>query len=254
MRMVAQGAQIAGYGAGGLLLAFLPPRGALAADALSFVASAALLRLGLTRRPSRTAPGPGGSGSMARDSLAGLRAALAHRATRRVLLFLWLVPACAVAPEALAAPYAAHVGQPTRAAGYLLMGIPVGIVAADVLAARFLSPGWQRRIIVPAALLSFAPLAGFAASPGLGLALVLLVTAGAGSAWNAGMDGLLVSVTPPELRNRALALSSTGLMVTQGAGFAFWGLAGQYAPLPVVIPAAALAGAIIVIAFRPGRS
>src|SRR6202012_4000587 len=50
MRLVAQAAQIAGYGAGGLLLAFLPPRGALAADAVSFGASALLLRVGLAFR------------------------------------------------------------------------------------------------------------------------------------------------------------------------------------------------------------
>jgi hypothetical protein len=252
IRMVAQGAQIAGYGAGGLLLAFAPPRGALAADAVSFVASAVLLRLGITRRSPRIEPGPGGTGLMARDSLTGLWACLADRATRRVLLFGWLVPACAVAPEALAAPYAAHIGQPSRVAGFLLMSIPVGIVVADVLAARLLSVGWQRRVILPAALLSFAPLAGFAASPGLSLALALLVVTGLGSAWIAGMDGLLVSVTPPDLRNRALALSSAGLMFTQGAGFALWGVAGQYVPLPVVIPAAAVAGAIAVVALRPG--
>jgi hypothetical protein len=66
-----------------------------------------------------------------------------------------------------------------------------------------------------------------------------------------GLDGLLVTVTPPELRNRALGLSTTGLMFTQGAGFALWGLAGQYLPLPVVIPAAAVAGMIAVVGLRP---
>src|SRR6201996_1648112 len=169
MRLVAQGAQIAGYGAGGLLLAFLPPRGALAADAVSFAASALLLRVGLAfHRAGGTGPaGPGGArGAMARDSLAGLRAVLAHPATRRIMLFGWLLPVCEVAPEALAAPYASFIGQPARVAGYLLMGIPVGTVVADVLAARLLSTVWQRRIIVPAALLSFAALIGFAAGPG----------------------------------------------------------------------------------------
>jgi predicted MFS family arabinose efflux permease len=257
MRLVSQGAQIAGYGVGGLLLAVLPPRGALAADALSFAASGLLLWLGLAQRPSRTAPGgqasPGQARAVARDSLTGLRSTLAHRATRRVLLFGWLVPACAVAPEALAAPYAAHIGQPSRVAGFLLMGIPVGIVAADIVVARLLSPRWQQRLIVPAALLSFAALAAFAISPGLALALALLVVAGIGSAYMVGLDGLLVAVVPPDLRNRALALSNTGLMFTQGAGFALWGLAGQYAPLPAVIPAAAIAGAVAVIALRPGR-
>lgn len=254
MRLVAQAAQIAGYGAGGLLLAFLPPRGALAADAVSFAASALLLRVGLAfRRAAGTGAAGGSGGAMARDSLAGLRAVLAHPATRRIMVFGWLLPVCEVAPEALAAPYASFIGQPARVAGYLLMGIPVGTVIADVLAARLLSARWQRRIIVPAALLSFAALAGFAAGPGLAVALALLVVAGLGSAWMVGMDGLLVTTAPPALRNRALALNSAGLMFTQGAGFALWGLAGQYVPLPVVIAAAGVAGAVAVVAFRPLR-
>jgi hypothetical protein len=249
MRMVSQGAQIVGYGVGGLLLAIASPRGALAVDAATFAASALLVRLGTSRRPPHAAK----AGSMARDSLAGVRAALAHRPTRRVLLFGWLVPACAVAPEALAAPYAVHIGQPARAAGFLLVGIPVGTVIADILAARVFPARLQYRVIVPAGLLTFVPLAGFAVSPGLGLALGLLVVSGLGSAWMAGMDGLLVATAPPALRNRALALSSAGLMFTQGAGFALWGIAGQYIPLPVVIPLAAAAGAVAVIAFRPPR-
>ena len=249
MRMVSQGAQIVGYGAGGLLLAIASPRGALAVDAATFAASALLVRLGTSRRPPHAAK----AGSMARDSLAGVRAALAHRPTRRVLLFGWLVPACAVAPEALAAPYAVHIGQPARAAGFLLVGIPVGTVIADILAARVFPARLQYRVIVPAGLLTFVPLAGFAVSPGLGLALGLLVVSGLGSAWMAGMDGLLVATAPPALRNRALALSSAGLMFTQGAGFALWGIAGQYIPLPVVIPLAAAAGAVAVIALRPPR-
>jgi MFS family permease len=191
---------------------------------------------------------------MARDSLAGLRATLSHRPTRRVMLFSWLVPACAVAPEALAAPYAAHIGEPTRVAGYLLTAIPVGTIAADVFAARFLSTRLQRAAIVPAALLTFAPMIGFVASPGLGLALALLLTAGLGSAWGAGIDGALLDATPPELRNRALALSSAGLMFTQGVGFALWGLIGQYLPLAMTIPLAAGIGAVAAVWLRPGSA
>jgi hypothetical protein len=133
------------------------------------------------------------------------------------------------------------------------MGIPAGTVAADVLAARLLSSRLQRRIIVPAGLLAFAPLAAFAASPALGVALGLLVVSGLGAAWGAGIDGLLIDTAPPGLRNRALALSSAGLMFTQGIGFAMWGIAGQYAPLPAVIPAAAVGGALAVAALRPRR-
>ncbi len=249
MRMVAQSAQIVGYGVGGLLLAILSPRGALVADALSFAASALLLRFGTAARPS----GGNRSGSMARDSLAGLRKVLAHRPTRRILLFSWLVPACMVAPEALAAPYATHIGEPARAAGFLLMGLPMGTVAADVVAARLLTTRLQRRIIVPATVLSFAPLAFFGATPGLVLAIALLAVGGLGSAGHAGVDGLLIDTAPVDLRNRALALAGAGLMFTQGVGFALWGIAGQYLPVTVVIPLASAAGVIAAIGLRPQR-
>ena len=162
MRMVAQSAQIVGYGVGGLLLRSLPP-------AVRWPRRAVVrgLRPGAAVRHRRPALTAARRGSMARDSLAGLRNVFAHPQTRRILLFSWLVPACVVAPEALAAPYATHIGQPARAAGFLLTGIPLGTVAADIVAARLLPSRPQRRIIVPAALLSFAPLAAFAASPGL---------------------------------------------------------------------------------------
>jgi MFS family permease len=249
MRMVAQSAQVVGYGVGGLLLASLSPRGALVADAMSFAASGLVLRFGTAARPGSATR----HGSMARDSLAGLRNVFAHRPTRRILLFSWLVPACVVAPEALAAPYATHIGQPARAAGFLLMGLPIGTVVADIIAARVLTSRLQRRIIVPAALLSFAPLAAFAASPGLVLAVGLLAGVGLGHAWTAGMDGLLIDTAPSGLRNRALALAGAGIMFTQGAGFALWGIVGQCLPVTVVIPLAATAGVLAATLLRPRR-
>jgi predicted MFS family arabinose efflux permease len=252
MRMVAQSAQIVGYGAGGLLLTVVSPRGALAFDAASFLASAVLLRGGMVRRPARR--GRAGAGSMTGDSLRGIRRVLADRPVRRLLLFSWLVPVCAVAPEALAAPYASHIGQPTRVTGFLLMGIPAGTVLADLVVARLLPSRLQRRLIVPAGLLTFVPLAGFVASPRLALALALLVTCGLGSAYVAGLDGLMISSAPEELRGRVLALASAGLMFLQGAGFALWGVAGQYAPVTAVIPAAAVAGVLIVLLLRPRRT
>ena len=99
----------------------------------------------------------------------------------------------------------------------------------------------------------FCPLIAFAASPRLGPAIALLVTSGLGSAWAVGLDGLLIDVTPLPLRGRALALQGAGLMFTQGAGFALWGIAGQYAPLVAVIPAAGVAGAVAVVTLRPRR-
>jgi hypothetical protein len=124
-------------------------------------------------------------------------------------------------------------------------------VLADSLAARVLTTRAQRRIIVPSALMVFAPLAVFAVSPGLPAAVALLVTAGLGSAWVAGLDGLLIDTVPVPLRSRALGVMGAGLMFVQGAGFALWGIAGQYLPPDVVITGAALLGGATVLLLRP---
>jgi len=61
----------------------------------------------------------------------------------------------------------------------------------------------------------------------------------------------MLDAAPPGLRGRALALQGAGLMFTQGVGFGFWGIAGQFAPLVAVIPAAAAAGLLVVVTLRP---
>ncbi len=55
----------------------------------------------------------------------------------------------------------------------------------------------------------------------------------------------MLDAAPPGLRGRALALQGAGLMFTQGVGFGFWGIAGQFAPLVAVIPAAAAADLLV---------
>jgi hypothetical protein len=102
-------------------------------------------------------------------------------------------------------------------------------------------------------LLSFAPMAAFAASPGLALAVALLAVAGLGNAWTAGIDGLLIGTAPLALRNRTLALAGAGMMFTQGAGFALWGIVGQYVPPTAAICLAAALGALAAITLRPQR-
>lgn len=74
-----------------------------------------------------------------------------------------------------------------------------------------------------------------------------------GSAWTAGIDGLLIDTAPSALRNRALALAGSGLMFTQGAGFALWGIAGQYLPATLAIALAAAGGALAVTLLRPRK-
>jgi hypothetical protein len=250
LRMVAQGTQVGGFAVGGALLAVVTPRAALLGDAASFLVSAALLRLGTRKRPAPlAAAGPArGRGRIARDSLAGLGLVLGAPRVRPLLLLRWLPPAFAVAPEALAVPYAAGMGKGTVAAGLLLSAGPVGTIAGEILAGVLLDRAWRDRLLLPLAAAAFVPLLGYAARPALGLALVLLLLAGAGSAYTLGLDQRLLDATPRPLLGRAMSVSSAGLMLTQGLGFAAAGAAAQALSAPAVITAAGIAGLAIVLA------
>jgi MFS family permease len=246
MRMVAQSAQVIGYALGGLLLAFVGPRTALLIDAGSFLVSAVTLRIGLRPHPAVGTQAP----SLVRDSLRGLRAVLGDGPTRRQLMMRWLVPTCVVAPEALAAAYVHGLQRGQAATGLYLAMMPVGTVVADLVCGRWLSPLWQRRLIVPGALLATAPMLLFLASPGYAFTLVLLVVLGLGSCYALALDGLLLHVVPRELRSRALAVDQAGLMFLQGAGFGVWGALGQVVPLRVTIALAGAVGVAVVVVWR----
>jgi MFS family permease len=279
MRLVSQSAQIIGYGAGGLLLLVLSARGALVIDAASFALSAALVRFGTAARPAtataastataaaRGVTGDAGLGagtgadagagrptrpSMVRASLSGLRRVFAAAELRRVMLLGWAIPACTVAPEALAAAYVAHIHQPASAVGWYLASMPLGSVVADVVAGRMLGPRAQGRLVLPAALVASGSLAVFALGPPLPATIVVLFVVGLGFAYAPGLDQHLVEVAPGPLRDTALAVSSSGLMFVQGVGFAVWGFAAELASIRLVIPIAAGFGVMAALALtRP---
>jgi predicted MFS family arabinose efflux permease len=230
-----------------LLLTVMTPDTALAVDAGSFVVSAGVLRFCTRSRPARSVP----EGSLTRNSLDGVRAVLAHPGIRRILLLSWLIPACAVAPEALATPYVVHIGEAAHTAGYLLTGLPVGAVVGELIVGRALRADQQRRLVVPSILVVMLPLLSFVVEPGLALATALLALSGLGFAYSVGQDAQLIETAPPDLRTRALAVNNAGLMFIQGLGFALWGLAGQIAPIRVVIPLAGVIGLVVVALLRP---
>jgi hypothetical protein len=247
LRLVAQGAQIAGYAAGGGLLAVLSPRAVLGLEAVTFTASALVLRVFLARYPARARTG----GSLAGDSLRGVAAVLGDARVRRVLLLGWCTPFLVTFPEALAAPAVAGRGLPGSAAGWWLAAGPVGTVVGE-LAGVWLIPAARRaRLSAPLAACGFVPLVCFAARPALGPALALLTVTGLCGAYMLGLDQLLLDAAPPELLGRAYAVNSSGLMTTQGVGFAAAGALGEVMPPDAVITAAGAAGLVVVALFRP---
>jgi hypothetical protein len=208
-----------------------------------------VLRAFLKRRPARGRAG----GSLAGDSLRGVAEVLRNTPLRRVLLLGWLVPFVANCPEALAAPSVAARGLPSSATGWWLAAGPVGTVAGE-LAGIYLIPAARRgRLTAPLAACGFLPLLGFVLHPPPVPAMVLLGTAGLSGAYMLGLDQLLLDATPPELLGRAYAVNSSGLMTTQGLGFAAAGALGEVVRPDVAIAVAGVAGLLVVALCRPRR-
>jgi MFS family permease len=220
LRIIGQGAQIFGAAAGGALLAPLGPHGAMLADAGSFLLSATIVRVGI--RP-RTPAQPHANGSLIRDSLSGTRTVWAQRPLRTLLVLGWVVPFVAVAPEAVAAPAVARAGLSPSYLALWMCAIPVGTVLGDLTAVCVLPARFRTRITWPLAATLTALLVIFIIEPPFPVAIVLLVATGLCSAYGLGLDQLTRDHTPTHLLARMYSLNNTGLMVSQGVGFAVAG-------------------------------
>ncbi|MGW7413085.1 MFS transporter [Streptomyces sp. NPDC054863] len=241
LRIVSQSAVLAGFGVGGLLLAVVPPRGAITVTVATFLCSAILLRFGTTKRPARIAAQ---GSALLRDSLTGARLVLGNRRLRALTLLFWL-PACfVVAPEALAAPYADEIGAGPAALGLMMCAMPVGHIAAELYAGSALAPRTRSRLVLPAAGLGLVPLLLYVITPGVFWSVVVLVLAGASGAYVIGLDQWFVDELPEELRGRAMTLQTAGLMTVQGVGMALAGLAAEFFSVQVVVAGAAAVGTL----------
>lgn len=248
MRIAGQMAQIGGNAGGGALLLILSPSGAMLVNAASFAFAAGAVRALVGDHPS---PGRRDSGP-AIGSWRGARAVLGHAELRRVLLLGWLVPMFSVAPEAVAAPYVSSHGGPSSLVGWWLTALPIGIIAGDVAAVRYLTPAWQQRLLYPTAAAALAPYLLFFANPPIQLALPLLVACGAFGFYGLGLDGRLRDATPLPLFTRTMALYSAGLMALQGLGFTVAGAIAQAVGPAASVGIAGAGGtsAVLVLAHR----
>ncbi|MFE7585349.1 MFS transporter [Streptomyces gardneri] len=242
LRIVSQSALLTGFAVGGVLLTVVPPRGALAVTAVTFLVSALLLRLGTVRRPARAA------GRAAASGLAGTWAVLRNRRVRALMLMFWVPPLFAVVPEALAAPYADEIGVSTAALGLLMCALPVGTIAGELFAGSFLTAATRSRIVLPLAVTGVLPYLLYAPEPGVALAVVALFLAGATGAYTLGLDAWFVAAVPEEQRGRAMTLMTAGMMTVQGVGMAGAGIAAEFAPVHTVVAGTGVVGTLCLLA------
>lgn len=242
--MTTEFAQVLGFACGGLLVAWVGARPALALDALTYLVSAVLVLVSVA---PRRAPARG----MRESGRAALRAAsgLVFGSPRmRALVSLAWINAIWIVPEGVAAPYAADLHGGPVAIGVLLAAIPCGCTVGAALLTRYAEHERRLRLMRPLAFLAAAPLVACLLHPGLGLSVALWFCCGLGTAYNVPANSGFVQGLPDARRAQAISLATTGIVIGQGGAVLIGGLLAESLGPAVVVGAAGALGVLLVAA------
>ncbi|RJL22940.1 MFS transporter [Bailinhaonella thermotolerans] len=217
---------LAGFAAGGVVVALTGPLTSLAVDAATFAAAAALTALTVRRRPAAGRDGPGRSWWS--STTAGLRL-IAGTPSLRSLLGLATLAAFHVIPEAIAVPYAHALGLGTAEAGVMMAAVPVGTLLGVVLLTTFVPERLRPRLMGPLALAACLPLVASLLRPGFAVVLVLWALMGVCTAYQVSANAEFVRLAPNEQRGQAVGLASSALVAVQGLGVLLGGALVEWA-------------------------
>ncbi len=244
-----QFAQVAGFAAGGALVGLFGARASLLANAVTFLASALITRVGVRARPaaqaSRTVSPTG--------VLVGVRLVFADPRLRTPMLFGWLAAFVDVY-EGVSAPLAAALGGGAIAAGMILASGAFGASVGAIAFSRLVRPLRRVRWITPLAIASCGILVAFATRLALPVAMLVLAASGALSCYQLPASAAFVSAAPPEHRSQAFGVAQGGMSLGQGVAMILAGAAAQYyAPYTVIAVSGAL-GAVVATAIAASRT
>lgn len=232
-----QAGLVLGFAVGGGLVAVVGTHQALLIDALTFLASALVVRLGVRARPAPTSSEEDGISGWWARIVAGSRLVFGDARLRGLVLLAWLA-AFYIVPEGLAAPYARELGGDATTVGLLLAAQPAGVVIGGLILSRLVRPTRRLALIVPLAALTCAPLVLCALKPSLPVVLGLLAVSGLGASYQLAANAAFVQAVSTAWRGQAFGLASAGLIAGQGLSVV---IAGAIAD--VVVPSAVIAGA-----------
>jgi hypothetical protein len=238
----AQAAQVAGFGIGGVLVGIFGIHTSLAADALTFLLSAALTMAWVRRRPA-AAHGTRHSGF----SVAGVRLVFSAAALRTPMLLGWLAAFTDVY-EGVAVPLARELGGGAAAAGVILASGALGTSVGAVAFSRLVGPQTRIRWMSPLAVVACALLGLFALRPGLAGALLILVASGGFCCYQLAANAAFVTAAPVDRRSEAFGVAQGGITLGQGTVMVLAGAAAGWLPPAIVIAGIGGLGALAALA------
>ena len=238
-------AQVAGAVGGGVAVAFVGTRPALAIDSATFVLSGLLIAFGLRARPAAARPDTVQSSPWGRVR-EGFRLVFSNPALRTLLGFGWLVAFYTV-PEGVAAPYAARLGGGPIATGLVLASTVLATTIVTPLFSRFVRARQRLALMGPLAVLTCATLVFTAFQPGLAVSLVIFSVSAAFGSYQIAANTAFVIRVPNERRSQAFGLANMGVVVGQGAAFVAAGAAVEVMSPAAVIAISGAVGAVIAV-------
>lgn len=236
-----QSSQVAGFAGGGLLVSLLNPYLALGLDAITFALSALIIRWGVRWRPAaRSGKDP--------VRLSAFRLVWRDPRLRLIALISWL-SLFYIAPESLAAPYAAELGLGALAVGLIMASHPVGSIIGAYAYTRYVSEENRLRTLGLMGILAGIPLLFSAFQPDLATSMILFGLTGAFStAYTLQCAATATRLLPDAGRAQGIGLLATAALTAQGIGAL---LAGVLADLSAASAAIAMAGAAGVVTAIP---
>jgi MFS family permease len=236
-----QFAQVLGFGVGGAVAGLLGIRTSLVADAATYALSALLVAAWVRRRPAPRGGASPGADSAGESSPAArgwiwpaVSLVFSTPALLLPMLFGWLSAFYNV-PEGVAAPLARAMGGGAATVGVILAAQVLGETVGMMVFGRLVPPPARRRWMGPLAVATCAVLVVFAVSPGLGLALPVLVASGAFGGFQLAASAEFVSALPQRMRGAAFGLAQGGMSLGQGIVMIVAGAASEsFAPARVI--------------------
>jgi hypothetical protein len=252
-RILQQVDQVFGFALGGVVVAAVTPRGALALDAGTFVVSFLLVLTHIRYRPpALSGPRlalPAVLRSLVRNAVPDLAIVWRHPARRALLTFSSFALLFLIAPDSLAVPYARQHGHGAVAAGILAASQPFGIALGAWLFIRFVPIRRQARALLPLGVVGAVSLSLTALVPPVWLACVFWACSGLSQCFLVATIAAYNVVTERALRGRANGMAAASIAVTQGLGFLMWGGVADWEGAAAGVALAGVAGlAIMTIA------
>ncbi|GAB3412951.1 MFS transporter [Flindersiella endophytica] len=206
--------QVAGFALGGVLVGLAGPHVALGVNAVTFLLSVTIVRLGVgEHRPAVAPDDEAGGWSVTR----GAQLIFRDPKLRSLVGLIWLY-GFYIAPEGIAAPYAQQLHAGSYAVGLLMAADPIGAGIGAYVLTRWVRPDLRPRLIGGLAALAGVPLVLSALIPALPVAVGMWALSGVLSSHVMLAIAEFTRAVPDHQRGQAIGLASAGLATAQGLG------------------------------------